>query len=606
MLPATSGIRGGGSAVPVVLQPGVQDPGASALEQSLGALPTALQQQGAILQQTEELRAYRAKAFDTINGQTTSVQVRIPLQTLDAQLHQADYQTHPEELDKQGHALIAEHGQTLSPGARAIYTKEAEEYLAVLHGRAEGERGKRTQEAMAYTTSQKLYQAQDDYAKAGNDYEREVALGSLQTFAQQGVDAGFFGGTQAATLVHKTVENAVKDRALALTMNDPVGAFLDLKGITEGKPAEHAALQNVPFAMVNDLMKDAQHQMQQQMTQKEHQERLTQAQLHQRQNATAIQLRTELMNIVPTPNNMAAIQLAKRHILEAGPSGAVSEPLHATLSNLAVSWEEKARTYTPSDDEPTKKRLQDFLTFATKPEEFDQVLSDLYKATPLLTGDTLQKMGQQIEARRGSLHPLNQEEAKAGYKLIMDTIAPGILQFGAMGMNYMEVEEKTRAANALRTYQERIMSMTAAEVRTDGMKTAREVLNQFYEVPLGMPDPVLKQSKFLPLPLRRGGPDGGIVPTHDMAVEVYRRNKVPPEQAGHDLRLYDAWRASPEGQQFLQQYYPSFIVPEEEQEAVMTPNWKSGPSVVAPTSRPTPGAASAPATGKPVKGLPQN
>lgn len=559
-------------------------------------MPQALQQAGGYLQQTEELKAHRAKAFDTLNAKTASFEARFPLQTLDAALLKADYQTYPDELEKQGHALIADRAKGLTPGARAIFTEDATQYLAVLHGRATQESSKRTEQAAAYTTSQTLYQAQDDYANATNDYEREVALGELRTTAQQMVGAGLVSGSAAATLVHKTVENAVKDRALVLNRTDPVGAYLDLKNIAEGGAAQHGELANIPRTLLPELMTDAQQQMHTANTQKEHAQKLAEAQLHQKQNANAITLRNDLMNIVPTPNNMAAIQLAKQHILDAGSTGGLSEPLHATLTNLAAGWEEKARTYTPVDDEPTKKHLLEVMTFATTPSEFDQVQLELYHSMPQLTGPTIQKIGQEIEARRGSLHPLNQEEAKAGRRLIMDTAMPGIVSFGSAGTNYMDVEEKTRLSTALNTYEQRILGLDAPHVRREAMGIAREVLKDFYEVPLGAPDYTMKQMKFLPLPIRRGGPEGKIVPTEDLVVSLYRNMHVPPEQAGHDLRIYRAWRASPEGVEYIQREFPEYITPpfppREEPEAVPTSSWQSrpaaptGPAPAAPASKP--------------------
>jgi hypothetical protein len=541
--------------VPVVGQPGAERQGPGALEQALGAIPQGLQQLGAagVQRETlqlhqEELQLVRQKAFDTLNGKTAGVQVRVPLQTLDGTLRQQDWQTAPEQLYEQGQKLIQDQGKTLTPQARAIYEHDAQSYLSVLHGRATDARGQRMEQMSAFTLAQQLTQAQHDFANATSDYERQVALGQVTLSVQQLVAAGAIAGTAGATALKQ-----LGDTMEVQTVKTAIYAYPDRMDVQLRNQAKIAmgdttvqldpSLPKAPVEHLADLGKEATAVQAQRLAQQEHVERRSDEQWKKTQDGNLRDLQARIAILVPTPENVAQYDrlIAEVNAKSQGDHPQFDATAQRMLTNELQRLKHAALTPPPArDHEATYDQIVIRLNAVQNERDYQNLRQYIVNNKGMLKNETFKTFMDELYSRMRQDHYAQSAGFKDGVRAITQAeVTEGALipQFSGPQKEVRDRHMRDALDNFNAAYEalyRENQPQANAQGRTLGLQMRRDFLDDPYKE---------LQSKNLARPLLMPGPGGTgmvIIPREQEPLVRHNIDRLQIPDA-EKQRLYQQW-----------------------------------------------------------------
>jgi hypothetical protein len=536
--------------VPVVGQPGAERQGPSALEQALGAIPRGLQALGeagvqveAIQLRQEEMQLARQKAFDTLNGKTAGVGVRVPMQTLDAELRQKDWQTAPEQLFEQGTKLIQEQGKTLTPQARAIYEHDAQTYLSVLHGRATEERVRQTKQMTAFVLGQQVSQAQHDFASATNDYDRTVARGQVALSVQQMVQAGAIEGAVGANALKKLDETMAVQQVKTAIYADPDRMDVQLR--TQAKIAMGAtdlkldpALPTAPPEYLADLGKEATAVKEHRLSQEDHLQRRADYQWGKHQEETARDLQARISMLQPTPENVAQYD---RLLAEVNQKAQGAQPLldytqQRVLDNELKSLKAAALNPRQTSDRQVEEGIIIRMDAAQNDRDYQILRQQIVNSVKMLKPDDFQKYLNQTYERRRADHYSKLPGYQDGVKAIMAGDVPeGTMNIPGFGKLEMEARQ-SRLKEALDIFNNRfaeLAGMNRDQANAQGAELGRQIRYAIMDV--GDKE---SRSQRMPKPLL--APDGKTILSDETQV-LHNLHALPATDADKE-RLYRQWQ----------------------------------------------------------------
>lgn len=592
-LPQTGGIRGGVTPIPVLQEPGVSADVATLPSRAIAGLGQDFEQVGASLARAEAYRMQKTRAQDVMDSSLAMEPYKRQYEGVTAELMtKGDYRTLPQDVEAYGKQLLEDvsQDQRLTPQGKAMFRLKAEQLISDMRHNALGVQTQRAQQASVFATTLKVQEAQQRLAAATSPEELALEKGRFQQELAEFVDAGWLHGDVAGELYNKTIQTAQRDKALLEVRRDPMGSFNDLmKQTTPGGQSEREAFQGLPQVLVPSLIDDARQQMHQQAVAVEHQQKQDEAKMKHQQARNEITLRNDLYSVPWTPDNIPVLMQVQQRILDAGAAGQLGATEHTGLTNMAREAIEKARVYVPVSDPATKTAVSQRLDLATSQDEIEEV--DKYLRTipgDRLNADDLHTFHQRIVASRNELDPLNQPIVHQVKRYIMDRVLPGVpgVPSGILAQ-YMDAEEKTRLSNTFNAFDSWAKDKDVATVRRDGWTKGMELLQSLYDVPLGPPtyENVDKALQYLPLPLRRGGPEGRVVPNKDAARELLQELNLPAAERGRWLRSYSTWYDSKDGKDYIAKYYPKSLAQKQEAPSVI-PGERAPTPEKAPTAGP--------------------
>jgi hypothetical protein len=544
-LPATSGLRGGVSQVPVIQQPGTQDTGPSALERSLGALPEALQQSGQLQERTEELQAHRQKAFDTIKGTSTSQDYRLEIAPAYEEWKKGDWETLPQRVRTEGERLMQDRGRDLSPYARMIFEERAKETLNIFQDRALAETTRRSGEVGNFTFARELQQAQEALAGAHTDYERLVAQGQMEEVGKRWVDSGLADGGKVASALKQTMDAVAVERVKTAIQADPEAMRDQLRAQTRGE-STRADLPTAPPMHLGELAAEAWQVQQQRIGQAEHQERRADYQQAKQQEQAANEVRARLTSIRGTPDDVGAYDtlLAEVNKKAQGAHPTLSGEAQREFTTHLRSLRLAAMTPKQVDDVATEHKLGLMLDAADNDTDYASVRGMVIQQAGLLTPETRNRLLNTIYERKASGHVSRLNGYKQGMRAI---IGGDIAESGMVTMmrGPLQEAEQFRLRNATTAYVLRMEELgreSRAQADAQGLQIGLELRTLHMDLPA-------REAKYNALPqfLQRMNPDEtkGIKEEEEVVAVIAKLPQTPKALRQQYYEQWKAWRYSP-------------------------------------------------------------
>lgn len=577
-------MRGGMVPIPAGQEPGVDVQTATAGDRAIAGLGQDVAQVGGFLVQAEAYKAQKTRAQDVLDSTLAFQPYTRALEQGTADLAvNGDYRTLPDDVEKLGTDLLHQYaeGHKLSAQGKAMFRLKAEEAITMARHNALGVQTHRREQERSMAMATEVQQTQDDYARAETEADRMMILGRLQGTLTQGVAAGLWHGTEAAKIYRGTEQAVKKDRAMLANRAHPMESFNELTdwatALTEGKPfvPQTDAFKGLSPEQLPPLIDDARVQMHQQTTLSLQQDHLRQRQDEARQEHTAVELRHDLVTLLPTIANLPALEQQFQKINEAGPRKDISATAHAQLLNLAQAYLDTARKPPTVQDDPATERqiALEFLQSST-PGDMDGLRTHLATATVngLLKPETVKGYATGIESRENTLHYSNRAAYKTGRQLIADAAVPGATMPGLQ--QFMDEKVKNRLRDTLEAYEARMAGFSPRDVDAQATTIARQLIKDFLSDPVDTIDR-------LPLPLQ--------VKNSQNQLTLSPRNawmtidKLPLAKA-QKLQMHqgfmDFWQA-----------YPTLFEPH------IRGEWEHGPGGIGVTGRPS--AMPLPVPGRP-------
>lgn len=426
-LPSTGGqqARGGIVGAPGLQQPGMQDAGPSALEQSLGALPQALQQSGELMLRTEELQQHRLRAQNTLDAATRRQDTRPQLSGLLDQLKQGPYQTLPEDFLKQGNDLITAQGESLNPQAKALFTEKAKEDLAMLYNAALQERSQRRDAATTMSVMTEVNWLQSQYHKAGSEAERLMLKDDLHSLLTSFVGSGLMKGEVGAKIMADTENGIATEQARMRIRTDPSSALQAISArMKPGGTTDDEAISNVSPALLPDLWDEATKQLEHRVTVQEHDAARQRRTLQEQQSMVAGNYRASIYK--PGVSAQELIQLV--------------DPINKDFRLQRLGEQDQQQLlghiqtmlHKMEDDKYKDRNIPEVahsawlrIYSAQTPADLDVAQRFVQGNTSGLSVETMQSMLNKIDIARDKNNPLNDDYAREAKRVFLEGAFPG-------------------------------------------------------------------------------------------------------------------------------------------------------------------------------------
>lgn len=552
-LPSTSGVRGGTVGIPVAQEPGVDAQAATLPGRALEQFGQQTEQAAQYLVRAETYHAQQARAQDVLDA-TISTQIGLQrYQAAIAERNAGDYRTLPDDVVTMGKELVDQVAleRKLSPQGKALLRENFEASITKAQHNALELQTARKQQDGIFAFSTAVHQAQQQGMDARDESDLQMILGGFQGLLVQNVHAGNIHGDVAAKMYRDTELSVRGDRAERAIQGDPVGRFNELRAMAQGQAAVTPAFQNLPTPMIVPLMEKAAKWVGQAASLKEAEIRHTREVLKQEQDKVEGNLYANLYQYAPLPANRPQIQQSMAMVEDARQKGMISTDQYKALMTMSTAWDEKARTYTPTDDRPTLTSLENFLSFSRTPQDFTDFREALAAHMKSLTGETVLRLSKDAEAFSNTMHPLNREGARAGRQRIMDYGNVSGAMPAGMAATQLSSEEQARLRNALLGFQSAVMQLQPHEVDAQWQTIADEMIKTYLMAPSGA-TPI----KGLSRPLQIGGPNGQIVPNAWWAEHVLSAQpNMTDAEKGRQLREYEQWAGTQQGKAMLDTLY---------------------------------------------------
>lgn len=548
-LPSAGGMPNGVVATPVVGQPG-QAPGAgdALLDQAVAGTAQALQQAGQLGLHAEQIRlheqelaAHQQKAFDVLNGAQALQKYRLGLDPLYDQ-EKEDWQNLPKNFRDKATEMKGEYSKGLTPYAKALFEKDADEQIVIWQHRAFEETSTRRKQTATFQLTTEMQFAQKAYAEATNDYERSVALGHLSEMAQRGVEAGFYDGAAAATAVQNTVKATQVDRFKALILTEPDVAERQLLAQTKGQPTD-PAVPLAPPELVGDLLKETAVAKQHQLSRADAAQHRADYQFGKTQEANAADIRARLSELLPIPENVGKLNslLAEVNRRSQGEHPEIDGRSQAEFDNHIRTFKAAAMAPRTADDKPTEDAIIRRIDAASNEVQYEEARRFVVQSAGLMKSDSTKKYLDQIYERKNAGHYLNLPNVREGFRII-EGATVGQSAYNAMqrsSNNEVEAAHKRDALDAYRSGLRQIAEGPQGN-RDQANAQAQDLARAAREKYIDSPQQEARRQR-MPLPLI--SPDGR-TPLKDpeqVKAIISDPQKMPGLSLAERQREFDQW-----------------------------------------------------------------
>lgn len=465
-LPATGGLPRGTIPIPVVPQPGADGQAGTLLARSLGAAGEAVSQAGTFVLRAEEFQAARQRAQALLDAKTHLQEYRLHAQPLYDRLRQGDYQTFPETLVDEGTQLIADMGLRLSPQARAVFREEATQFLGLQQQKAFDERIRRRDQATTFVLVRESQHLQERMASATTPLDRLSARDDFERTMSELVQAGLADGARAADVVRKTLDAVAVQDVQIMIQAHPDAMRRQLRAQTQGDPTRED-LPLAPRAHLAALTQEAAAVYRERLTEIEHHELMTDRRRATLQGQVAMDLRSRLTEIVPTPENVPQYDALLTEINTRARAGALAKADHDGLLTEQRTLRATAVNPPQVDDPATERRLVLLLAAADNPQDFAEVRTQIVQASMRLKVDTFKGLLLEAKDRERADHWSNLPGVKAGMQTILGGDV-GSAAFLPMTRSADEHGEQIRLREAVDAYKAVVQALAEGTAGTPG------------------------------------------------------------------------------------------------------------------------------------------
>jgi hypothetical protein len=446
--------------VPVVPQAGVSQQGPSALEQSLGVFPQALQQVGVTMTQAEALRQHQQRAQDTLDGKVQLQDYRQALQQRYSELQEGDYRTLAKDTMAEGKRLIAEMGAPLTPQARALFTEDAEQVLSTVQQHALGEYSRRRDQVAGYALSREIQQFQESYARARTPYDRQVMLGQFDDFLERNAATGLYQGTALADVRKKTLDAVAVQEMQTLIQADPDRAERNLRfqtrqasGLAGPDEQGDPGFPTAPPEHLAQLTAQAAQVRRERFAMEEHQERYTAYRHREQQQVNLRPYLSTLYSTLPIPANVPTFQALITKAREDMLRGDIDEGAFEHVASAAQAHASAAAKPPPiEDNDEVERAINVAVRLAETPEQFDQARAFLTQAVQnkALKPETYGNLADKLESRERQ----NDIRQRASVKAAKDILMRGALvPYGGAFAGQMRPKQQQKLQFALDAFE---------------------------------------------------------------------------------------------------------------------------------------------------------
>ena len=553
-LPASGGLQPRGVSIPVAQESGVDLGTAGLAGRAVGQFGQQIAQGGEYVVQAETYRAQKQRAQDVLDETLAHQDFLQRFQAKAAQLQQGDYRTLPEEIQKAGRQLLVDvaYERKLSPTAKGLFQAKAEEAITQHRAKAFGLQTQRLEQDTLFAISTEIQQVQNDAAQANTEGELMLTLGRLQGTLTSAVSAGLVHGDAAAKAYRETETTVRKSWADRAIWANPTAAYQELQGMAQGQRPTTEAFQKLPPETLGFFIGKAAERVRESAALADHETRRQKVALGEQQDKQAINLRTELIQYMPTSSNLQAITGVLDKINQAGTGGQLSVEQHSTLSHLALAFRDTALKPPKQVDDPTVERNLSLMIYLSEtPRQFNEAREALAKNASALTPETFGKLFQAADAREDRQHPMNRPGAKEGRRRIMDYAN---VPLGVSGIPTLKAEEATQLRNALVAFDWAIAKMDSREVDERWQEVAQNAINTYLLSP-AFEGEGWETSKLFK-PLQTSGPTGKVAPNSWWVQKTLNEQPhMSDAEKGRHLQEYEAWAQTKAGKSILERLY---------------------------------------------------
>jgi hypothetical protein len=526
----------------------VPQQGPSALEQSLGAFPQALQQVGVTLTQAEALRQHQQRAQDTLDGKVQLQDYRQALQQRYSELQEGDYRTLAKDTMAEGKRLIAEMGMHLTPQARALFTEDAEQVLSTVQQHALGEYSRRRDEHAKYAFARELQQFQEAYARARTPYDREVLQGQLDDFMQQGAASGLFPGQALAEAQKKMGESVAVQDWETLIQADPDRAARNLRitariatGMAGPEEQPDPGLPEVPPDQLPRLSQLATEVSWGRLQRGWALERDAERRFDQGRQAVEANIIARLSTLDPIPENVRALDglLAEVNRNAQGDHPVIRPEAQMPLLHAIQSVKAAALKPREGDDEGTARTLTLRIDAADNAQQLEETRLAVFQAAPLLKPSTVRTMLTSLRERKEASHYSNIKGFRDGMAILLgaDTNEAAYFAWMRQAGDAETEERQRRAIDLFRATMQRLVRESPAQANAEATRIATEIRDTYILKP--QRETSLKQ--LVQQAPTLAGPTGrGILDPDGARQAISQLPYLPDEER---QRLFDQWQA---------------------------------------------------------------
>jgi hypothetical protein len=479
--------------IPAGQEPGV-DPNAATLGgQALAGFGQQVEHAGQFIVQAEAYKAQRNRAQDVLDSTLAFQPFQRQLEQQAADLAvSGNYRTLPEDVERAGKELLdnLSASQQLTPQGKALFRVKAEEAITMARHNALGVQTQRGEQDKAFAFTTEVQQAQEDYARAATDDDRDMILGRFKGTLVEGVHAGLWHGAVAAKAYRDTFQAVTKDRAMLASRARPLESFNELtdwaKALTEGTPftPQTEAFKNVNPEMLPTLIDDARVQMHQQAAAGLQQEKIRETKAQSWQSENEVRAAHDLFELTPTPQNIDRLERMKDQFNSAGPMGNFSQSGHIRLMGAVQSYIDMARKPpTVQDDYATEQGLSLQMLQSETPADFAELQTLVQQAgvAGRLKPETVRTFATAIESRENTMHYSNWAGYKAGKALITESLFPGATM---LFPQFMDEQTRQKAAYVLDAFDAEMAPLDKRTGTAQGTTIARKLIDQFVDAPV--------------------------------------------------------------------------------------------------------------------------
>jgi hypothetical protein len=267
-----------------------------------------------------------------------------------------DYRTLPEDILRDGRAIMAEQATGLTPQAAALFREDAMQHLNVLQARAFEYRTERREGELAYTLTRAKDQARLDFESATTSADQAEAMTRYEQLNLDLVRAGLLHGDKAAkdvTEVRQLSQEILATRWVAAYPEKALKHFGKLlkneAGLDEAPPVPRDKEK-----VYHDL---AEQELRKAWSEQEHQEKAQEKDLRMAQETTERALTNQVWDATNIQQLLGLRRMVQRVGASTGPDGVSDEGQRRLFSTIQARITDLETPREGKSDEGTLRNL---------------------------------------------------------------------------------------------------------------------------------------------------------------------------------------------------------------------------------------------------------